>query len=560
MKTSEDQAAPSAPAHTITSSRYVTLPTDAFRRSADNPRDPISDTDPETLGLAESIRTMMQLEPVLARDLGEQPFEILAGERRWRACILAGKPIEARLVVCDDRAALQITVIENLQRKNLSALEEARGVATLLRRGYTSDDVCSQLGQTASWVEKRAKLVDLVPAWADHLRDEFTWAGIGHLEQIARLPSHAQEELAEHYKDAPDWDQPTAKELAQHIADQYLHQLKSAAWKLDDATLVPAVGACSACSRRSDCQTVLFADLAAKAGARCLDATCWYSKVTAQTARKAAELGETQRVVVIEKTGPNANPAPTALPASAVKVESAQWYGAEEVKKTTPGAVPVIDSETARVSWMKPKPHASTTVKRALGATIKAPQQPGVKPAATGQTAQIAAARRAAKRYAWRLQAVGKAKDKAKRPDTDRLLRLLAVLVIEQANPLSAVTWGQIESTKRSAADDLDALWEYLSDELPSEYEIVSSTSLPDLEAVQACEHLVGLRSAEQAEKALAQVPEPEPKGKRQAAADKPGSGKVAKPKAAKAAKPAKPAKVAKPKAAKAASKKRGAA
>lgn len=555
MSITAEQPAPSAPAYSFTSSRYETVPVTDLRRSLDNPRDPILDTDPEVLGLAESIRSLTQLQPVIVRDVGERPFEILAGERRWRGCTLAGKPVEARIVVCDDRTALQIIVIENLQRKNLSPLEEARGVATLLRRGYSAAEVCSALGETASWVEKRAKLVDLVPAWTDHLRDTFSWAGVGHLEQIARLPSNVQEELAKHYAELEDWEErPTTKAMAQHIADQYLHQLKSAPWSLEDATLVPAAGGCATCSRRSDLQESLFADLAAKAGARCLDASCWYRKVTAQTLKKAAELGESRRVVVIEKTGPHANPAPVALPAGAVRVESAQWYGAEAVSKSTPGATPVIDSETARVTWMRPRECASATVKRALGAAIPAPK-PGEKPAATVATAQVAAARRSAKRYAWRLQAVGKAKDKAARPETDRLLRLLAILVIERSSPLSAGTWAEIESTKRSAADDLDLLWERVAAELPSIYEVVASTALPDLEAVQACEQLVGLRSPEQAELALAQIPEPEPKGKRLvevvAKADRPGSGKVKKPKAAKPAKAA-----AKP--AKAAAKKRG--
>jgi ParB/RepB/Spo0J family partition protein len=534
MPPETDQAAPMAPA-IPTASVMVRLPLDDLTPSPHNPRR-IDPDDPKLAELAESLRTLGQIEPIVVRLVvagGEKNGDdhtilydhvILAGERRFRAAILAGLThLECKVVECDDKTALEITVVENLQRADLHPLEEARGVRSLLDACWPIDEIAKHLGKSAAWVSLRAKLTDLAPVWVTGLaKGKWKWAGVAHLEQVARLPSEIQEQVAERYEHRYDL---SAKDLAADIAEHYLHQLSSASWKLDDAGLAAPVGACNVCPKRSSCQQSLFEDVTGKD--RCLDAICWDLKTRAQTQRKTAELqAQHQRVVVlVERRAEKPD-----VPKGVTVLETG--YGIQECKKTDAGAVPAVKAESGRQVWVKANTYAGATVKAALGAPIKAPK-PGAKATAdTGSSAKVEAARRDAKRFQFRLEEVAAAKERAKRPATDLLLRLVVILCVEHLQPRRAATWEAIRSTKRSAADDLDALWEHVREALPEDYERVMSTALPDLEAVQACEQLVGLDSTKQAEKALEETPEPVKRAKPVPAKAKAGSGKVAKPKA----------------------------
>jgi ParB/RepB/Spo0J family partition protein len=547
MSTPESQAAPSAPAIPATYS-FERVELAKLIPSPDNPRT-LDPADPKLAELAESLRTLGQIEPIVVRAI-EHPdcyAMILAGERRWRAARLAGlADIECKVLVCDDRTALEITVVENLQRSDLSPMEEARGVRALLDAGWPTEEIAAHLGKSPAWVTLRARLTDLHAEWRDAIatdRSRWAWLGVAHLEQIARLPADTQidllRELRDHYE-------ISAKELARFVEDRYLHLLAKAAWKLDDATLVPAAGSCTACPHRSAHQQSLFADVGAKD--RCLLPSCWHSKAAALTLRKAAALREADKPVVVLGNDREAE-APASLPAG-VTMLSGRAIGIKEVPKSTPGAVAAISVETGRQTWVAPETWAPAEVKKALGQAIKAPPATRAKAAPTGATAAKAAAMRAAKRFALRLENIAAAKGRAACPPLPDLLRLLAVLVQARSPVRQADTWAEIASTKRSEADDRDMLWEWVRDQLPHEYERVVSTQLPDLEAVQAMEGLVGIDPTEAGEAALRAVPEPEPKATAKAKAErreKPGSGAVPKPKpkskkikAAKAKKPAK--------------------
>lgn len=526
MTVSDNQAAPSAPA-IPTTAVIIQLPLDDLKPSPANPRR-IDLDDPKLAELATSLKTLGQIEPIVVRRIevgGKYEYVILAGERRWRAAILAGLThIECKILECAERTALEITVVENLQRADLHPLEEARGVRSLLDAGWPIDEIATHLGKSAGWVALRAKLTDLSPKWVDGLaKDRWPWAGVAHLEQIARLPIEIQDQVGEQFEHSYDI---SAKDLERAIAERYLHQLSSASWKMDDANLVPAAGACNVCPKRSSCQQSLFADLTGKD--RCLDAVCWGSKVQAQTARKATELRANHERVVVLVDRRAEKPE---VPQGVTLLEDN--YAIIECKKSDAGAVPAVKAESGRQVWVRSETYADNATKAALGAPIKAPKGGGGKSASSdGGSAKVEAARREAKRFKIRLQAVAAAKDKAKRPGTDLLIRLLVILCIDHQSDRRATTWETIASTKRSAADDLDALWDYVREALPMEYEQVMSTALPDLDAVQAIERLVGLDPAKQAEKALEEIPEPVKRAKAVPAMAKPGSGKVAKPKA----------------------------
>lgn len=111
--------------------------------------------------LSESIRQHGVLQPLLVRPCGEQ-FEIIAGERRWRASQRLGLR-EIPVIVHDisTEKAFQIAIVENLQRENLSALEEAKAYQTLLRQGMTQDQLAATLGKGRSTITNTLRLLTL---------------------------------------------------------------------------------------------------------------------------------------------------------------------------------------------------------------------------------------------------------------------------------------------------------------------------------------------------------------------------------------------------------------
>ncbi|AFZ67438.1 ParB/RepB/Spo0J family partition protein [Deinococcus peraridilitoris] len=118
--------------------------------------------DPEALAeLAQSIRDKGVLQPLLIRPRGER-FEIVAGERRWRAARLAGLT-EVPVVIRDlaDREALEIAIVENLQREDLGPLEEARAYQTLLDQGHNQEGVARAVGKGRSTVANALRLLAL---------------------------------------------------------------------------------------------------------------------------------------------------------------------------------------------------------------------------------------------------------------------------------------------------------------------------------------------------------------------------------------------------------------
>lgn len=129
--------------------------------------------DNEMQALAESIRERGVLQPILLRRRtdGESGLEIIAGERRWRAAQLAGlHEIPAMVREFTDTEALEIALIENIQRSDLTALEEAQGFQRLIDEyGHTQDDVARAVGKSRSHVANTLRLLSLPPRAREHL-------------------------------------------------------------------------------------------------------------------------------------------------------------------------------------------------------------------------------------------------------------------------------------------------------------------------------------------------------------------------------------------------------
>jgi ParB family chromosome partitioning protein len=131
---------------------------------APNARQPRRRFEPEaTAGLAESIRRQGLLQPVVVRRRDGGGFELIAGERRWRAAKDAGvESVPAIVRTADDRDSLLLALVENVAREQLSAVEEARAYAVLVDEfGLTLGEVADRVGRSKPSVSNRLRLLDL---------------------------------------------------------------------------------------------------------------------------------------------------------------------------------------------------------------------------------------------------------------------------------------------------------------------------------------------------------------------------------------------------------------
>ena len=129
-----------------------------------NPRQPRRNFDDEALAaLASSMRARGILQPVLVRPLPDGHFELIAGERRWRAAQLAGiESLPALLRARDDTESLELALIENMAREDLNPIEEARACAALVEElGLSHEDVALRIGRSRVAVSNLVRLLDL---------------------------------------------------------------------------------------------------------------------------------------------------------------------------------------------------------------------------------------------------------------------------------------------------------------------------------------------------------------------------------------------------------------
>jgi ParB family chromosome partitioning protein len=154
-----------------------------------SPRQPRKRFEPEaTAGLAASIRNQGVLQPVVVRPRREGGYELIAGERRWRAARLAGATTVPALVrEADDRDSLLLGLVENVAREDLSPLEEARAYAVLVDEfGLSLGEVADRVGRSKPAVSNRLRLLELPEEALWMLaRGELTE---GHARAVLALP------------------------------------------------------------------------------------------------------------------------------------------------------------------------------------------------------------------------------------------------------------------------------------------------------------------------------------------------------------------------------------
>ena len=160
------------------------------------PFQPRKDFSPEALKeLADSIREQGIVQPLIVRER-EGRLELIAGERRWRAAQLIGLT-EVPIIVrqADDRAVLELALIENLQRENLNALEEAQGYSQLTEQfRLTQEEVAVKVGKSRTVVANALRLLRLPAEIQGHLREGRL--SVGHAKVILGLNTEKSQKLA----------------------------------------------------------------------------------------------------------------------------------------------------------------------------------------------------------------------------------------------------------------------------------------------------------------------------------------------------------------------------
>ena len=178
----------------IEKSPYQQLP---IYKVEPNPLQPRQNFDEEELdALADSIREHGVVQPLTVRELPSGYYQIIAGERRWRAARLAElEEIPAVIIEADDRKTMELALIENLQRQDLNPIEEAQGYQTLMEEyGLTQEETAKQVGKSRPAVANALRLLSLCPAVLEKVKSGELSAG--HARAVLTLKTEKEQQNA----------------------------------------------------------------------------------------------------------------------------------------------------------------------------------------------------------------------------------------------------------------------------------------------------------------------------------------------------------------------------
>jgi ParB family chromosome partitioning protein len=298
--------------------------------------------------LAADIERHGVKQPILVRAKTEganTSYEIIVGERRWRASKLAKRAnIPAIIEEMDDDQVREIQLVENLQRANVHPMEEAEAFGQLYNDAITHNSegthlelltaVAKRVSRDVGYIAKRMKLNTLVAsARKAFLERDIT---LGHATLLATLQAPEQEKALrwlydpQGYQKAKTTEQlmaevrasakkagrygvreiETEASLRGHIEDEFALELKKAPWDLADKKLVIDAGACTTCTKRTGANQALFGELLNVEDSTCMDGGCFNRKKTAlvQLVAAAAESKDGKRAVQISHKYSSAAP------------------------------------------------------------------------------------------------------------------------------------------------------------------------------------------------------------------------------------------------------------
>ena len=178
-----------------TQEELAQLPVNALKPGKYQPRTRMDEA--SLAELADSIRVRGVIQPIIVRAVGASQYEILAGERRWRAARLAGlERVPAVIREVPDEAALGIGLIENIQREDLNPLEEANGLKRLIEEfQLTHEQVAGAIGRSRAGVTNLLRLLELAMPVQSMLQDGKI--DMGHARALLGLSKQRQVEVAE---------------------------------------------------------------------------------------------------------------------------------------------------------------------------------------------------------------------------------------------------------------------------------------------------------------------------------------------------------------------------
>ena len=145
-----------------------------LHRVEPNPHQPRKEFEPEALqALADSIAAHGLIQPLTVRETGSGYYQIIAGERRWRAARMAGlEEVPVLVVEADDRKVMELALVENLQREDLNPMEEAQGYRSLMDEyGLTQAEIAEKLGKPRPTIANALRLLSLSDELAELVRD-----------------------------------------------------------------------------------------------------------------------------------------------------------------------------------------------------------------------------------------------------------------------------------------------------------------------------------------------------------------------------------------------------
>lgn len=277
----------------MTTASFLEIPLEHITPSPTNPRKIFAE---EALAeLTESIKQAGVQTPILLRpiiesnEVGWPRYEIVCGERRFRAAKLAGlMTIPAIVRDMEDGEAYQAQIIENLQREGLGPMEEAESYAKLANNGMSTVDIAAKVGKAAPYVHQRLQLLKLVDKGQQALSSEKLT--LGHAIEIAKLTPAEQKQALEYA--LASWRNVKLNELKEYIQREFRLELSKAPFSIKAGNLHPDAGPCVDCSKRTGADKLLFSDV--KQGDSCLDAKCYSVKVETIVHVRVEELKKTQ--------------------------------------------------------------------------------------------------------------------------------------------------------------------------------------------------------------------------------------------------------------------------
>lgn len=274
------------------------IPIEQIRESPHNHRKHFDEA--RLAELIESVKAHGVLQPVLVRPavkpFGKVKYELVYGHRRFRAARLAKlKEIPATVRELDDRAALEVALIENCRREDVLPMEEAEGYRELHEaHGVSVEQLAERVGKSKEYVYARLKLCELKSPGVREALDAGRVSPSTAL-LVARIPGEKlQEAAAKRILEGGAWDEETGKQgpmsyrrAERLVQEEYMLQLSKAPFNVKDAALVREAGACGTCPKKSGNQRAeLFPDV--KSPNVCTDPDCFGRKKAAAFRAQAA--------------------------------------------------------------------------------------------------------------------------------------------------------------------------------------------------------------------------------------------------------------------------------